>query len=54
MKPNETTVAWPREKCHLRVRFCLAFLHIHGFLSDAEREKVARRILKWRKKEARA
>lgn len=30
--------------------FCRAYLHIQGFLTDTENEKVFRRILKWQDK----
>lgn len=30
--------------------FCRAYLHIQGFLTDAENEKVFRRIRKWQDK----
>ncbi len=34
-----------------KVHFCLGMLHIHGFLSDGEREKAESRIRKQLKKE---
>lgn len=30
--------------------FCRAYLHVQGFLTDAENEKVFRRIRKWQDK----
>lgn len=30
--------------------FCRAFLHVQGFLTDAENEKVFQRIRKWQDK----
>lgn len=30
--------------------FCRAFLHVQGFLSDADNEKVHQRIRKWQDK----
>lgn len=30
--------------------FCRAYLHVQGFITDAENEKVFRRIRKWQDK----
>lgn len=38
-----------REKL-AKADFCRAFLHVQGFLTDSENEKVFRRIRKWQDK----
>lgn len=43
----------PQEKMRenlAKADFCRIYLHINGFLTDAENEKVFRRISKWQDK----
>lgn len=46
-KPNVMMPAWKKSPAWERARDSLTFLHVHGFLSDAERDKAFSRIRKW-------
>lgn len=47
MRPIDKLKAWKSEIAIDRVLGCAAMLHCHGFLSDAERNRVQSRIEKW-------
>ena len=47
MKPTEETCSIEWKNCLNRVEENRSFLHIHGFISDSENEKVRKRVLKW-------
>lgn len=47
IKPQESFIAWPEQAAVVRVDGCRTVLYVHGFLSAAENERVARRIDKW-------
>lgn len=50
MKPTDSATAWKKSTAMERAAMCKAFLAIHGFLSDAENERVGVRLLKWVRK----
>jgi hypothetical protein len=52
MKPYDLLRPWKAEAAIDRVEGCRILLHIHGFLTDAENQKVAKRVAKWHTKEA--
>ena len=45
--PQEKVPGWKRETALVRLRMCASMLACHGFLSDGERLKVHKRMLKW-------
>ncbi len=47
MKPKDTIPEWPKTNAAARVDACRTMLALHGFLSDTENERVAKRIDKW-------
>ncbi len=48
MKPVTKLGALPKHSLEKRLLYCAAMLHINGFLTDAERQKVHGRMLKWK------
>ena len=50
MKPSDKLMAWKREAALDRIEGCRVMLNLHGFVSDAENEKIKQRIRKWVKK----
>lgn len=51
MKANDTIPKWEEMIAAERVDQCRMMLHIHGFLSEAENERVNARIEKWAAKD---
>ena len=51
MKANEKIPAWEETICAERVDECRMMLHIHGFLSESENDRVNARIEKWAAKD---
>ena len=47
MKPHDVLKAWKPDTAHGRVVACQFLLYVHGFLSDAEKQRVDRRIQEW-------
>lgn len=47
LHPAEPSPVWKQQTILQRVLSCAAMLHVHQFLSDAERQSVQKRILKW-------
>jgi len=47
MKPYDLLKSWRSESAVDRVEGCRVLLHVHGFLTDGENEKVAKRIARW-------
>lgn len=45
--PQEKVPTWKRETAWERLMVCASMLAIHGFLSDGERLRVHKRMLKW-------
>lgn len=52
MTPEGTVPKWPSEPAVRRLENCRKMLNLHEFLSDAENERVRKRIQKWIKKES--
>lgn len=48
MKPDDRLMAWKAETAISRLDGCIAMLHLHDFLTDAEVRKVRARIRKWK------
>jgi len=51
MKATDTIPKWPAEIAAERVDQCRAMLHIHGFLTESESNRVNARIEKWAAKD---
>ena len=51
MKPDAPRPDWSTGTMWSHVHDCRAMLHVHGFLTDSESEKVIERINKWVKQE---
>lgn len=51
LKPNKMLHAWSRQSALDRVANCLAMLSIHGFVTDKERERIHKRMVKWVERE---
>lgn len=51
--PSKMVPAWKRETAMFRALASAGFLVVHGLLSDREREKVHRRMMKWAQSAAR-
>lgn len=47
MKPAESVEVWKKSSALDRVQMCRVMLHLHGFLSGAENDRVQQRIKKW-------
>lgn len=47
LKPNEKPRVWREKSVFERVEDCRFMLRVHGFLSEAESDKVTKRIDKW-------
>jgi len=47
LKPYDKFPAWKSETCLRRMLACAGALHVHGFMSDSERDKVQKRLHKW-------
>lgn len=50
LRPSEEMPTWKANPAILRVLTCAVMLHLHGFITDAERLKVQARIEKWCRK----
>ena len=50
MKPTDKLMAWKSDDAVSRIHACAVMLSLHGFLSDAEAERVKARIKKWVRK----
>lgn len=46
MKKHDLVPAWPKQAFLVRLGSCRAMLYLHGFLTDAENDKVHARLLK--------
>lgn len=49
-----TSTTWKKEPLYIRLNTCATMLAIHGMLTDAERKKVHKRLMKALKKARRA
>lgn len=47
LKPMEPAAPWNDKNLYERVDQCRFMLRVHGFLSDAESDRVTKRIDKW-------
>lgn len=47
LQPHKTAVTWEGGDNAERVMDCVRMLHVHGFLSEAERDRAVRRVQKW-------
>jgi len=47
LKPKETASTWRGKSAFERVEDCRFMLRVHGFLTDAESDRVTKRIDKW-------
>ena len=52
--PSSPIIAWQATTALTRFHACRVMLGLHGFLSDAESERVNARIEKWRQKHEKA
>lgn len=52
MTPNSRIPAWAAEPAKERAVTALQFLHVHGFVSDGERDKAVKRMRRWVQKSA--
>lgn len=50
--PNKQAAKWPVVTIGERIQACKSMLSIHGFLTDAEAERVQKRIDDWKRQEA--
>lgn len=51
---HEHVAAWPRQTLEARIHHCAFMLGLHGFISDRERFRIARRVQRRFQKEAAA
>ena len=47
MKPSDKLMAWKSGTALELIEACRVMLSLHGFVSDAENEKIKQRIRKW-------
>ena len=48
--PDEKANPWLNQSLRQRISLCISMLHVRGFLSDTECNKVIKRVLKWTEK----
>lgn len=49
LDPNKKPQVWKCKTLSERMQNCRAMLALHGFLTDAESERVCERIFEWRR-----
>ncbi len=47
LKPESRTPAWDESPAVERFHNCKMMLHIHGFITEAENQRIKARMLKW-------
>lgn len=47
LKPTDSAQYWSANPVHERIEDCRFMLRVHGFLSDAESDRISKRIEKW-------
>jgi len=47
LRPYAKFPTWKSETCLKRMLACAGALHVHGFMSDSERDHVQKRLHKW-------
>ena len=47
LKPTDDIKAWDTCKVHERIDDCRFLLKVHGFLSEAESDRVLKRMDRW-------
>jgi hypothetical protein len=47
LNPDDNLVDWKAERALDRLSNCVLFLAVHGFLTDAEEERIRGRIAQW-------
>ncbi len=48
MKYGDNVETRKKEKAEQRFFYCAGMLAIHGFVTDAERRKIHKRMMKWK------
>ena len=47
MKPTDKLLSVASSNAKERIDYCWAMLHLHGFITTAESDRVLKRIRKW-------